>query len=131
MTARKAELPLAIIPFLFGLQQLTEGIIWLSFHNESPLPKATLTFVYSLFSHVLWPIFIPFAVGLLEGVIAWRKKALVACQIAGTAVGIYLFVFHRSIPGDLADSGKPYRLRFSALLRRRCHAVVSDRDLRE
>lgn len=37
-----------------------EGMIWLSFRNESPLPNATLTFAYSLFSHVLWPIFIPF-----------------------------------------------------------------------
>lgn len=89
MTSRKADLAFAMIPLLFGVQQLTEGMIWLSFRNESPLPNATLTFVYSLFSHVLWPIFIPFAVGLLESV-PLRKKAVAACQIAGTAVGLYL-----------------------------------------
>ena len=90
MTSRRAEIAFAIIPLLFGVQQLTEGMIWLSFRNESPLPNAALTFVYSLFSHVLWPIYIPFAVGLLETV-PLRKKAVAACQIAGTAVGLYLF----------------------------------------
>ena len=89
MTSRKAEIPFAMIPFLFGVQQLTEGMIWLSFRDESPLSNATLTFAYSLFSHVLWPIFVPFAVGLLETV-PWRKKAVAACQIAGAAVGLYL-----------------------------------------
>ena len=94
MTSRKAEIPLAMIPLLFGVQQFTEGMIWLSFRDESPLSNTTLTFVYSLFSHVLWPIFMPFAVGLLETV-PWRKKAVTACQIAGTAVGQAVTAFLR------------------------------------
>ncbi len=89
MTSQRAEIPFAMIPLLFGIQQLTEGMIWLSFQNESPLPNATLTLVFSMFSHVLWPIFIPFAVGQLETV-PWRKKVVAACQIAGMAVGLYL-----------------------------------------
>ena len=97
MTSRKAEIPFAMIPLLFGLQQLTEGLIWLSFRNESMLPNATLTFIYSLFSHVLWPIFIPFAVGQLETVL-WRKHLIAACQIAGTAVGLYLLYFIVQFP---------------------------------
>ena len=97
MTSRKAEIPFAMIPLLFGLQQLTEGLIWLSFRNESMLPNATLTFIYSLFSHVLWPIYIPFAVGLLETV-PLRRKAVAACQIAGTAVGLYLLYFIVQFP---------------------------------
>ena len=97
MTSRRAEIAFAMIPLLFGVQQLTEGMIWLSFRNESPLPNATLTFVYSLFSHVLWPIYIPFAVGLLETV-PLRKKAVAACQIAGTAVGLYLLYFIVQFP---------------------------------
>lgn len=89
MTSRRAEIPFAMIPLLFGIQQLTEGMIWLSFRGESHLPNAALTLVYSLFSHVLWPIFIPFAVGLLEtGPL--RKKAVAACQLAGAVVGLYL-----------------------------------------
>lgn len=89
MTTRRAEIAFATIPLLFGIQQLTEGMIWLSFRDESPFPNETLTFVYSLFSHVLWPIFIPIAVGLLETVPS-RQKSIAACQIAGMAVGLYL-----------------------------------------
>ncbi len=89
MTTRKSEIPLATIPLLFGMQQITEGMLWLSFRNDSSLPETTLTFVYSIFSHVLWPIFLPFAVGLLETV-SWRKKALAVCQVAGASVGLYL-----------------------------------------
>jgi len=34
----RAELPFAMIPLLFGIQQLTEGVIWLTF---SPLRWAS------------------------------------------------------------------------------------------
>ena len=105
MTSRRAEIALAMIPLLFGIQQLTEGMIWLSFQNNSPLPNTPLTFVYSLFSHVLWPIFIPFAVALLETV-PWRKKAIEACQIAGAAVGLYLLYFIVQFPVTSEILGK-------------------------
>ncbi len=92
ITVRRTEIPFAMIPLLFGLQQITEGLIWLSFRNATPWPNTTLTLVYSLFSHVLWPMFVPFAVGLLETV-PWRRKALAACQVAGAGVGLYLLYF--------------------------------------
>ena len=92
MASRRTQLPFAAIPLLFGIQQILEGMTWLSFRNASPVPNAALTFGYSLFSHVLWPIYMPFAVGCLE-TIAWRKKAIVALQFAGLAVGLYLLYF--------------------------------------
>ena len=69
----EAERPFAIIPLLFGIQQLTEGIIWLTFRHEAPVLKQIITYVYSGFSHVLWPIYVPFAIGVMEAV-RWRKK---------------------------------------------------------
>lgn len=92
MASRPAEMPFAAIPLLFGIQQLVEGLIWLSFRDASPLSNPPLTFVYSLFSHVLWPIYVPFAVRLLETV-PWRRRALAATQIAGIMVGLYLLYF--------------------------------------
>ena len=44
---------------LFGIQQLIEGVIWLTFKSEAPVLRQTMTYVYSGFSHVLWPIFCP------------------------------------------------------------------------
>ena len=87
----KAELPFAAIPLLFGVQQLIEGMIWLTFRFDAPLLNPALTFAYSLFSHVLWPLYMPFAVLLLEPV-RWRRKALAAFLVAGAAAGIYLLV---------------------------------------
>ena len=92
LARRPSQMPFAAIPLLFGLQQLVEGLIWLSFNQTSPLPNQTLTFVYSLFSHVLWPVYVPFAVRLLETV-PWRRRALLVTQFAGIAVGLYLLYF--------------------------------------
>lgn len=88
-TKQKAEVPFAMIPLLFGVQQAIEGLVWLSFSWNSSLLNITMTYVFSLFSHVLWPIFIPFAVGLLETV-PWRKKILFVFQFTGIAIGLYL-----------------------------------------
>jgi len=89
---RVAELPFAAIPALFGLQQLVEGGLWLTFTDQAPHLNSILTHVYSLFSHVLWPIFVPIAVLLLEPV-PWRRNALKALAAAGALSGIYLLYF--------------------------------------
>lgn len=87
---RNAELAFAAIPLLFAVQQLIEGVIWLSFSADAPaLLNPAMTFVYSLFSHVLWPVYVPLAVVLLEPV-RWRRQAIVAFLAAGSAAGLYL-----------------------------------------
>ena len=63
---RPRELPFAAIPLLFAIQQLSEGVIWLTFRVDAPLLNAVMTHVYSFFSHVLWPIYVPVAVLLIE-----------------------------------------------------------------
>jgi hypothetical protein len=85
----KAEIPFAMIPLLFGVQQIIEGMLWLSFRFDTPLLNVTMTYVFTLFSHVLWPMFVPFSIGLVE-IVAWRKKMISAFQITGIAVGLYL-----------------------------------------
>lgn len=89
-TDRKTELPFALIPLLFGMQQIIEGVIWLGFRFDAPLLNALMAQVYSLFSHVLWPIYMPLTVLLLEPVL-WRRKTLSAFLWVGAATGLYLF----------------------------------------
>jgi hypothetical protein len=89
-TEKKSEIPFASIPLLFGIQQIIEGIIWLTFHNHAPELNIVMTFIYSVFSHVLWPIFVPLSIMLLEPV-RWRKKVMFTLWIGGTVVGLYLF----------------------------------------
>ena len=89
---RGAEVPFALIPGLFGVQQLIEGALWLTFPDNESLANSVLTHAYSFFSHVLWPIYVPIAVLLLEPE-AWRRKLLTAIAAAGAAVGLYLLFF--------------------------------------
>ncbi len=89
-TKTRAELPFASIPLLFGLQQAIEGVIWLSF--QSPLLNMVMTYVYSVFSHVLWPMFVPFSVLLIEKN-PLRKKILKMFLLVGLIVGLHLLYF--------------------------------------
>jgi hypothetical protein len=86
---RPRELPFAAIPLLFALQQLSEGVIWLTFRYEAPQLNAVMTHVYSFFSHVLWPVYVPVAVLLIEPA-GWRRRAVFAFVAVGVAVGTYL-----------------------------------------
>ncbi|CAN5892865.1 hypothetical protein BH11GEM2_BH11GEM2_35790 [soil metagenome] len=89
---QRSELPFALIPLLFGIQQLIEGVIWLTFSHDAPLLKQTMTYIYSVFSHVLWPIYVPFAFRVLETT-PWRRRAMLWFQGIGLVVGLYLLYF--------------------------------------
>ncbi len=91
------ELPFAAIPLLFAIQQVSEGVIWLTFSYEAPQLNAVMTHVYSFFSHVLWPAYIPVAVLLIEPP-GWRRRALLAFVAAGIAVGAYLLYILIAFP---------------------------------
>ena len=93
----KTELPLAMVPLLFGLQQITEGVVWISLRHDFPALKTVATYVYSMFSHVLWPILVPFAILLVE-TSRRRRRALSVFQALGLAVGLYLFYFLLRFP---------------------------------
>jgi len=83
------ELPFAAIPLLFAIQQLSEGVIWLTFRYEAPQLNTVMTHVYSFFSHVLWPAYVPLAVLLIEPP-GRRRRVLLAFVATGGAVGAYL-----------------------------------------
>ena len=83
------EWPFAAIPVLFAIQQLIEGVIWLTFSADTPLLNAVMTHAYSFFSHVLWPVYLPIAVLMIEPP-GGRQRTLTALVLAGSAVGIYL-----------------------------------------
>ena len=93
----KIELPMAMVPLLFGIQQLTEGLVWVSLRHDLPTLQTVATYIYSMFSHVLWPIFVPFAILLVE-TSRRRKQALGVFQALGLAVGLYLLYFLLRFP---------------------------------
>jgi len=93
----KRELPLALIPLLFGVQQLTEGVVWVSLGHDLALLQSWATYLYSMFSHVVWPILVPFAILLVEPRL-WRRKAISVFVALGLSVGLYLLFFIVRLP---------------------------------
>ncbi len=83
------ERPFAAIPLLFAIQQIVEGVIWLTFSRDAPLLNTVMTHAYSFFSHVLWPVYVPLAVLLIEPP-GRRRQALWAFVVAGLLLGSYL-----------------------------------------
>ena len=96
-TRQRHALPFAAIPMLFAMQQLIEGVIWLTFAEEVTRINAVMTHVYSFFSHVLWPVYVPVAVMVMEPN-GWRRRSLFAFAVAGAAVGTYLLLVLLAFP---------------------------------
>jgi len=94
---RAAELPYALVPLCFGLQQLLEGALWLALPTPQHCLSGALTQGYSAFSQVIWPIYIPLAVYLLESP-GWRRRAIGLLAGAGAGVGLYLLWHMVQVP---------------------------------
>lgn len=89
-THHKSQLLFASIPFLFGVQQLSEGILWLTLPNpEYATIQKICTTVYVLFAQTVWPIWVPIAILLLEKE-ATRKNIQRFFVLSGLIAGVYL-----------------------------------------
>ena len=64
----------------------------MTFTQDAPGLQQTMTYVYSGFSHTLWPMYVPFAMGAMEAV-RWRRRAIFAFEAAGAAAGLYLLYY--------------------------------------
>lgn len=102
---RPREWALAAIPLLFAIQQLSEGVIWLTFSYEAPGVNTFMTHLYSLFSHVLWPAYVPMAVLLIEPP-GRRWRGLLGLSVVGVAVGGYLLYFLFAFPVIALPTGQ-------------------------
>lgn len=84
----KQELPLAAVPLVFAVQQLIEGIVWIYVANNLQ-PATCAVNGYLFFANVLWPIFIPIVVLLLE-TDPVRKRMQQVLAGVGVLTGIYM-----------------------------------------
>lgn len=91
-TIRRAKAPawkpFAAIPLLFGVQQLLEGIVWVTF--GMPHLQVLAASGYLFFALVFWPAFVPYAVWRVEPDPRW-KAILAWFAWFGAAIGLYLF----------------------------------------
>jgi len=97
----KAKAPSQIlftsIPFLFAFQQLVEGYLWIELTVPTHTSEVKIaTNIFLTFAQVVWPIWIPLGIALVERN-KTRKKLLLIVTGIGLVVSIsrgYYFLFH-------------------------------------
>ncbi len=80
---------LAAIPLLFGIQQASEGIIWVLWPNYTTLLYYISTYIFLTFALLIWPIWIPLSMRAIEPDRS-RKKLLLGIMCLGAAHALYL-----------------------------------------
>ncbi|HEY6062712.1 MAG TPA: DUF6629 family protein [Chitinophagaceae bacterium] len=57
----------ATIPLIFAVQQVTEGVLWLTLKDPSLASwQPLLTYIYLVFAMAIWPLWVPLTIRLLE-----------------------------------------------------------------
>ncbi|OYY66085.1 MAG: hypothetical protein B7Y51_02040 [Burkholderiales bacterium 28-67-8] len=87
----RGERAFAAIPALFALQQFIEGLLWLSVSHDAPQLGVAMTYAFSFFSHLFWPVYVPLAVLLIEPRRP-RQQAVFGCALLGLAVSSWLLL---------------------------------------
>lgn len=80
---------LALIPLIFGIQQISEGVLWLSLESGAyPSTWGDIAKNFFLFiAYMLWPVWSPLAFSVAETVL-WRKMVMWVCLILGLIIAI-------------------------------------------
>ena len=121
---RRADTPakkvFASIPFVFSIQQVAEGFVWLSLSN--PLFKFAefpATTIFLFIAQVVWPFYVPLSIALLEEN-EFRKKILQPLIPIGILISIYLgfclmiYPVKASIVGYHISYAQNYPAKFSS-----------------
>ena len=87
--AHRSELPYAAIPIFFAIQQLIEGSLWLALPAQSSSAHI-LTMGYLVFANILWPIYVPVAIWMIEPYRLHRNRLLV--PLAAGALTALFFI---------------------------------------
>jgi len=94
ITLKKSEatsqLMFAVIPLIFGLQQLTESVVWMALNNPEYAHLKTISvYTFIAFAQIIWPSWVPLSILLMEKR-PLRKKILYFFSAIGLMVSIHL-----------------------------------------
>lgn len=101
---------LAMLPLLFGIQQLSEGFIWV-FLGQNPDLDYFLSCIFLFFAFFLWPVYVPLALALFE---EERRLYLYPLAFGGLIFGIILygstFIYPSTFHLHLCDRSVCYQI---------------------
>ncbi len=84
-------LPLASFPLFFGIQQLSEGFLWVSIDDPSANPSSAAALTFLFFAYLFWPFWVPLSAASIE---SDRRRRLIfqgVCGI-GFCLGLLLYL---------------------------------------
>ena len=76
-------LPLAAVPLILGVQQISEGLVWVGLAQDDPVLTRAASLVYLFLALAFWPVWSPFLVWFQERDPA-RRPILAALALLGT-----------------------------------------------
>lgn len=87
----------ASIPLLFAIQQFVEGVLWLALkHPDDIIKQQIASHVFIIIAQVIWPVWVPFSILLLENE-KKRRKILFIFLFIGALLsffGAYRILFY-------------------------------------
>lgn len=101
---------LAVLPMLLGVQQMMEGFVWLAGRSGSSDLLYLYSVAYLFFAWLVWPIWIPLSVYLLEQ--GWRQTICVLLAIGGGALGALQYAPYFVHEGWLQTTLLPFAIRY-------------------
>ncbi len=114
-----SHIPFASIPLIFGVQQITEGFLWLALLNPqySSLQQVEM-YNFLFFAQVVWPVWVPFAILILEPKENRRLVSKVLVGI-GAVVSLYLgyCMVNYPVEASIVGSHISYHEKFPPSLR--------------
>lgn len=96
----------ACVPLIFAAQQFIEGLLWLSLlSGTNEALRYLTTQAYTVFIGIIWPVFIPLSIWVLEPE-PTRKRMILPIIALGTSIGIYTLnlLYNYGVQASLIDS---------------------------
>jgi len=96
------QIMLASIPLLFSIQQFCEGILWLTLsYSVLPFLSIMMTYSFLFFALIIWPIWIPCTIFMIEKNRLLRKL-LILLIVIGVVISLY-FLYSLATHGSWAQ----------------------------
>ncbi|MCE8512446.1 hypothetical protein KBY22_07065 [Ruegeria pomeroyi] len=81
----------AVFPLFFGVQQLSEGALWLTMSGPDPVPSGGAALVFLFFAYWFWPFWVPLSSALVEPD-PFRRRVFWGLAAFGFSLGATLFL---------------------------------------
>lgn len=107
-------IPFAIIPLMFAVQQVSEGVLWIGLSDPSHASwRHFPVYTFLTFAQLLWPSWIPFSILLLEKN-KDRKQLLSILLAMGLGISGYLLycLFNYPVSAEIQSGHIHYKLNF-------------------